>query len=80
MGWIAKFVLTDVKVKDSDGKEYFITIVAKSAAKMPCLDYIPQTDAGEREFWQNQMGKRLSCGIFKPASSDVYYAVGAKIV
>ena len=68
-----------MKVKDSDGKEYLMTIVAKSAGKMR-LDTVPQTDEGEREFWQRQMSKRLTCGIFKPPGSDIYYAVGAKIV
>ena len=55
------------------------TIVAKSANKMPSLEKVAQTDAGERSFWKAQVGKKITFGIFKPDGNDVYYAVGAKI-
>ena len=38
--------VSDVKIKDTDGKIYYVNIVSKSSSKMPSLDQVPQTDAG----------------------------------
>ena len=43
-------MFADLKVKDSDGKQYQVTIVAKSSSKLPSLDSVPQTDEGEKGF------------------------------
>ena len=71
--------VSDVKIKDTDGKIYYVNIVSKSSGKMPSLDQVPQTDAGEEEFWKKQVGKRLLFGLFRP-DVDTLYACGAKIL
>ncbi len=71
--------LSDVKVQDSDGKIYFVNIVARSSSNMPSMDHVKQNDAAEQEFWNDQIGKRLHFGLFRP-DVDTLYACGAKIV